>query len=86
MFENDFGLDRPLDPEEERGLADTKTDYDVEDRGTWMVVTVGNRIGLLSSDSKHDVVLYMTGDFGSVKEHTEYAAKIAERLNRTIPD
>ena len=86
MFENDFGLDRPLDPEEERGLADTKYDHDVEDRGKWRVDFWDTKIVLVSNDSKHDVALHITGDFGSIQDRLEYATKIAGRLNRTIPD
>lgn len=58
----------------------------VEDRGTWSLFngTEGS-VGIISSDFKHDVVLYVNGDFESSEQRIEYAKHILERLNLTIP-
>lgn len=63
------------------------------DRGSWSVFSAPSgaapdapkRIGVISSDFTHDVVLYVNGDFADDESKLEYAQLIAERLNRTIP-
>ncbi len=66
-------------------LADRR-ERDEVDRGRWEIFHGSNgNIGIISSDFKHDVVLYVNGDFASDKSKMEYAQLLAERLNRTIP-
>jgi hypothetical protein len=83
-----LGLDSVRDEGEPQvwgGLVDVR-ERDDADRGYWSVFTqkVGE-IGIISSDFKHDVVLYVNGDFADDATKMEYAQLIAERLNRTIP-
>ena len=77
-----LGLD-DLPEELSRGHA---TKYDRHDRGTWELFVDGSgKVGIISSDSKHDVILYVTGDFFGKDIQMEYASLIAGRLNLTIP-
>lgn len=69
-----------------------ETDYDYEpkfddfnDRGHWEIFQWDDKVGVISSEFKHDAVMYITGDFGSMVERLQYAAMIAARLNRTNP-
>lgn len=74
-------------PDSDYDLVDTKP-WDTEDRGEWEVMVFDRResVGLSSSDFKFDVMLRVTGDFPSHEAHVEYAMRLAERLNRTIPE
>lgn len=54
------------------------------DNGEWSLFhPKGGNVGIISSDFKHDVVLYVTGDFGTLEQRVEYAKEIIERLNAT---
>lgn len=78
------GVDSLVD-EVEPTVVDKYTDS--HDRGTWEIFSDGKgKIGIISSDFKHDVVLYVNGDFASNTSRMEYASLIAGRLNRTIPE
>ena len=41
----------------------------------------GELIGLISDDFTHDVVLEVTGDFGTEPTHKEYCEALMEKLN-----
>lgn len=59
---------------------------DRQDRGHWETFTDRDgRIGISSSDFKHDVVLYVSGDFGTAADQLMYATMLAVRLNWTNP-
>ena len=67
------------------GLVDVR-ERDDADRGRWKIFTQKKgEVGIISSDFKHDVVLYVNGDFADDESKLEYAQLIAARLNRTIP-
>lgn len=52
------------------------------DEGPWSVFSPPSaRIGVISSDFRHDVVLYVTGDFADRGEKLLYAQDLAEALN-----
>ncbi|PIV70682.1 hypothetical protein COW57_03935 [Candidatus Roizmanbacteria bacterium CG17_big_fil_post_rev_8_21_14_2_50_39_7] len=59
-----------------------------EDTGIWKVMTKGyeGRVVIESNDFSFDAQMLITGDFVDYKERIEYAQKICDRLNATIPD
>lgn len=58
----------------------------IPDNGEWeLFLQADGKVGIISSDFTHDVVLYVNGDFGDDEERKAYARGIAERLNRTRP-
>ncbi len=41
------------------------------------------RVGIISNDFKHDAVLWINGDFGSLEQEIEYMDRIRKTLNRS---
>lgn len=56
---------------------------DVRETGPWEVFSAedNSRVGLLSHDFTHDVVLWISGDFADFDERMAYAEEMAKRLN-----
>ena len=54
------------------------------DKGTWHIFHNKNGVlkGIISSDSTHNVVLYVTGDFGE-GQLLDYCLCLANKLNKT---
>ena len=56
----------------------------IPDKGPWQAGQddgIGGKVFVESDDFKHDVRLYVAGDFANVVDRLEYAADIARRLN-----
>lgn len=53
------------------------------DKGIWSLFpTTDGRLGVISSDFNHDVVLYINGDFETPTEKLKYAESLVEFLNK----
>lgn len=54
------------------------------DRGPWGVRTdpASGWVAVFSDDFTHDVLMKITGDFGSYAERVEYAEALVRRLNQ----
>jgi hypothetical protein len=51
----------------------------IPDKGKWYADHYGRKVW--SNDFTHDVVLEVSGDFGSEEERIEYANWLADKLN-----
>jgi hypothetical protein len=67
------------------GLVDTRP-WDTEDRGIWHVHASSTGVAIGSDDFKFDVQFNIYGDFPSHEARVDYARRLANRLNRTIPE
>jgi len=53
------------------------------DNGVWSLFpTTDGRLGIISSDFDHDVVLYIDGDFETPTEKLKYAESLIEFMNK----
>lgn len=58
-------------------------DFKAVDKGTWEVFKIDEiKLGVISSDFEHDVVLYINGDFSDYNSKLEYAESLAAYLNK----
>jgi len=60
----------------------------VQDKGPWIAGVVQGqpkRVYIQSEDFKHDVRLYVDGDFASDGQRFEYAEQMAQQFNTTPP-
>lgn len=48
----------------------------------WEAIKAGRKIAIASDDFKHDVLLYVSGDFEDEDQALEYAGMLASKLNR----
>ncbi len=55
----------------------------IQEDGPWNVFASGDehRVGVSSDDFKHDVTLWISGDFVNRGQKLDYAAEIVKRLN-----
>ncbi len=53
----------------------------IEEKGPWSAAFGNGKAFIESDDFTHDVRLYVSGDFESIKQKVEYAEEIARRLN-----